>query len=439
MRFYIETYGCQMNSFDSGQLAQRFLEGKFERAERAEEAEIILVNTCSVRKHAEDRALGRLRQLEAMKRRGKPLILGVVGCMAQRMNSEIVKLVPAVNLVVGTRGYSRVLEHVRRVLENGGQVVDTDSEDDPQLLSESSQVRGAVKRFVTIMRGCDNFCTFCIVPYVRGEKRSLPHREIAALVNGFARSGVREVTLLGQNVNAYDDGEMDFAALLRYLDADTPVARIRFATSHPKDMSFPIIQAVAECPKVCEQIHLPVQSGSNAVLKRMGRRYSREEYIELVRVIRRVIPGVALSTDIIVGFPGETRRDFEDTLSLMDLVRFDSAFMFKYSPRAGTAAAAFEDDVPAGEKQSRLEQLIKKQRALSEVSADELVGTVQEVLVEERKGSRAGAWIARTRTGRTVQLSTDRVGPGSLVRARLTRLVGLVFEGELEEATIPGR
>ena len=332
-RFYIETYGCQMNVADSELMLGQLGRAGYRRVERAEEADVILVNTCAIREHAEQRIYGRLGELTRHKLRRPGVVLGVAGCMAQHLRGKLMERVPQVDLVVGPDGYRRLPELIDEARE------------EPTLAVRLSRVEtygdlvparaDGVRAWVSIMRGCDKFCTFCIVPYVRGRERSLPADEVLRQVEHAAAEGFREIVFLGQTVNAYRDGDVDFAELLIRADRVPGIARIRFTSPHPSDMTDRAIDAMARCEKVPPHLHLPLQSGSDAVLSRMRRIYSIDEYERLVERIRRAIPGIALSTDIIVGFPGETEEDFETTRRAMDRIGYESAFIFKYSPRSG--------------------------------------------------------------------------------------------------------
>ncbi|HTD27592.1 MAG TPA: tRNA (N6-isopentenyl adenosine(37)-C2)-methylthiotransferase MiaB, partial [Candidatus Elarobacter sp.] len=327
---YVETYGCQMNVADTELMLGHLAAHGYTRTEAAEAADVILLNTCAIREHAEARVLGRLGELARHKRRRPDVRLGVTGCMAQHLRERLAERAPWVDVLVGPDGYRRLPELLR-----GG-----DGDPHVALRLDPSETyadlpvarEGGVRAWVTVMRGCDRFCTFCIVPYVRGRERSLPGRVLVAQVRALAAAGVREVVFLGQTVNAYHDGAWDFAELLRRAAEVPGLLRIRFTSPHPSDMSPRVIEAMAECPPVAPQLHLPVQSGSDRVLDRMGREYTAAGYEDLVARLRARVPGLALSTDVIVGFPGEDEDDFASTEALVRRVRYDSAFLFKYSP-----------------------------------------------------------------------------------------------------------
>src|SRR6267142_1054582 len=339
--FYIETYGCQMNVADSELMLGRLGQAGYRRVERAEEADVILVNTCANREHAEQRIYGRLGELTRHKLRRPGVVLGVAGCMAQHLRAKLIERVPQVDLVVGPDGYRRLPELIDEARE------------EPTLSVRLSRVEtygdlaparaDGVRAWVSIMRGCDKFCAFCIVPYVRGRERSLPADEVIRQVEHAAAEGFKEVVFLGQTVNAYRHEDVDFAELLRRADRVPGIERIRFTSPHPADMTDEAVDAIATCAKVCPQVHLPLQSASDAVLDRMRRTYTIAQYDTLVAKLRAAIPGLALTTDIIVGFPGETAGDFEATRSAMRRIRYDGAFVFKYSPRLGARSAEWPE------------------------------------------------------------------------------------------------
>jgi tRNA-2-methylthio-N6-dimethylallyladenosine synthase len=319
-----------MNEYDSEVMAGLFESDGWGLTDDIKEAGVILFNTCSVRRHAEDRVWGALFELRERAMREPGLIIGVCGCMAQSKADYIAKRCPWVRVICGTRAFNRIPELVARAAEGKGTVIDTDMSREPCIAGLPKKRRSRLKAFIPVMRGCENYCAYCIVPYVRGNEISRPLKEILDEVEAVARDGCREVMLLGQNVNSYHSGDVSFAGLLREVAAIKGIERIRFMTSHPKDFSDELIRAVAEIPEICEHLHLPLQAGSDRILDVMNRRYTRETYLALVERIRSAIPGIALSTDILVGFPGETDEDFQLTARALKAVRFDSAFIFKY-------------------------------------------------------------------------------------------------------------
>jgi tRNA-2-methylthio-N6-dimethylallyladenosine synthase len=357
-RIYIETYGCQMNLADSEIVLGIMKKHGYSLTDDISKADVILVNTCSVREHAEQRVIGRLSSFLRYKKRKPDLVIGVLGCMAERLKKRLIEEENLADIVVGPDEYRKLPQLVSDAFAGHKGIAvklsKVETYDDITPLRTEG-----ISAWITVMRGCDKFCTFCVVPFTRGRERSRPLDSIVKEVEMLSSQGYREVTLLGQNVNSYRDGNYDFADLLSAVARVDRNMRIRFTTSHPKDMSDKLIQTIAEHPNICNYIHLPVQSGSDRILELMNRTYDRKHYLELVRKIRETIPGVSLSTDIIAGFPTETEEDHKMTLSLLEEVRFDGAFMFKYSPREGTKAYAMGDDVPDEVKVRRLTEIIE--------------------------------------------------------------------------------
>lgn len=428
--FYIETYGCQMNKSDSELMAGILTKKGYRQAHRLEDADIVLVNTCSVRDHAEQRVFGRLGELKRLKHENPNLVFGLCGCMAQRLGEEIFRKASHVDLVVGPGAYRSLPDLLGRL--NGNPTVDLSLNSEETYAAIVPERRGKLKAWVAIMRGCDNFCSYCIVPYVRGSARSRSVADIVEEVTAFVNDGCREITLLGQNVNAYSCNGIGFAKLLKRLNVIDGLDRIRFTTSHPKDMTSEIIEAVADGDTICEHFHLPVQSGSTRILETMNRQYTAEEYLQLVRTIREAIPGVSITTDIIVGFPGETEEDYEKTLKMVETVRFDSAFTFKYSPRPGTKAAELHDDVSETAKGEHLEHLIALQRSITDRKNKELIGNVVEVLVEG-ESRRGGQLMGRTRTDKTVVFDGEEGLVGSSIQIRIDGAKGWTLRGKSVE------
>jgi len=424
-RIYIETYGCQMNVSDSELMLGVLGRDGYVRTDDPALADVLLVNTCAVRDHAEQKVLSRLGELKVYKRRDT--VLGVVGCMAQRLGPRLLERVPQVDLVIGPDGYGGLPELIARA-RAGERAVQVEFkswehyEDVPPLRDR------AVSAFVTVQRGCDYRCTFCIVPMTRGPERSRKLADVVREVEGLAAGGTTEVTLLGQTVNSYTDGEHDFADLVRAVGAVAGLRRLRFTSPYPTDFTERVLTALAETPPVCEHVHLPVQSGSSRVLKRMLRRYDRARYLDVVAALRRALPGIALTTDIIVGFPGETEQDFQETVSLVEQVGYDDAFTFKYSPREGTPATRLKDAVPDDVAGERLERLIALVRGLARRKNVGLVGTTHEVLVEGR--AKRGALLqGRTRTNKVALFAGHDDWIGSYRELRLTGTTGSTFTG----------
>jgi tRNA-2-methylthio-N6-dimethylallyladenosine synthase len=426
-RIYIETYGCQMNVADSELIFGVLVGEGYVRAENPEDADVMLVNTCAVRENAEQRVIGRVGELQRYKRSGG--VLGVVGCMAQRLGPALLAQVPRVDLVVGPDAY-RNLPELIGMAHSGQRVSDTEFrswehyEDVPAV-----RERGPTA-FVTVQRGCDYRCTFCIVPQTRGPERSRKLTDVVREVTTLVERGTTEVTLLGQTVNSYHDGEHDFADLLRAVGKVDGLRRIRFTSPYPTDFTPRVIEAIATTPAVCEHVHLPVQSGSNAVLKRMLRRYTRERYLEVVAELRRAVPRITFSTDIIVGFPGETDEHFEATLSLVSDANFDDAYTFKYSVREGTPAVRLKDHVADEVAAARLDRLIEVVRARVRNKNGARIGQTHEALVE-RPAKRGNLMLARTRTNHLVLLDLPPTSIGQYHTVCLTGSTGSTFTGSV--------
>jgi len=419
-KYHIVTLGCQMNVRDSETIAGMLDEMGLTPAENREGADLVLYNTCCVRENAENRALGNVIWLKELKKKKPEMLICVGGCMMQESGvADALKArYPFIDLIFGTHNLHRLPELLFRALTEKQPVVEVF--DGEGVIAEGLPVRRSGKHaaFINVMYGCNNFCSYCIVPYVRGRERSRAMKDILGEARGLIEDGVQEITLLGQNVNSYQGGGGAFAELLERLDA-MGAPRIRFMTSHPKDLSEELIQAFRTLPHLCKQLHLPVQAGSDRILRRMNRGYTREKYLRLVDRLRAACPGIALTTDLIVGFPGETAAEFEETLSLAESVRFDAAFTFIYSPRPGTRAAALEDATPMAEKTARIERLIALQGAVTAEILAAQVGTVQTVLVEGASARNPG-WISgKTDRGHMVNFPGNIESVGRMVAVRI--------------------
>ena len=436
-KLYIETYGCQMNVADSEVVASVMKMAGYETTDSLDDANAVFLNTCSVRDNAEQKIIHRLEALNALRRKGRKLIIGVLGCMAERVKEQLLTDYGA-DLVAGPDAYLSLPDLVAQA-ELGQKAINielstTETYRDiiPQRLC-GPQISG----FVSIMRGCNNFCHYCIVPYTRGRERSRDVESILAEVRDLAARGYKEVTLLGQNVNSYQGRqngteEVDFAALLRLVARAVPEMRIRFSTSHPKDMGDETLRVIAEEPNVCRHIHLPVQSGSNRILKLMNRKYTREWYLERVAAIRRIVPDCGLSTDIFVGYCSETEEDHALSLSLMRECGYDSAFMFKYSERPGTYAARhLPDDVPEEVKVRRLEELIALQNELSAESNRRCIGHTYEVLIEGTSKRSREQLFGRTEQNKVVVFDRGTLRPGQYATVRITDASSATLKGEV--------
>jgi tRNA-2-methylthio-N6-dimethylallyladenosine synthase len=468
-RVYLQTYGCQMNERDSEEILGILAAQGYAAVAREDEADVVLLNTCSVRAHAEERAFGKMAALQQRKRERPDLVLGILGCMAKAQREEVFRRLPQVDLVAGPAEIYDLPDLLARVAEaRQGAVGPVGA----QLLAVDRAVRPLDRRpagdwrhpgataFVTIMEGCDKRCAYCIVPMTRGQEVSRPLGEILEEVQQLARAGYRQVTLLGQNVNSYGkrfpDGSgyrgpavrrqllagaagdasvdepprlIDFPVLLRQIDAKTSIARVKFTTSHPFDAHEELFRAMADCRAVCEFLHLPVQSGSDRMLRAMRRGYTVESYTAKVARLRALVPEVALSTDVIVGFPGETDADFEATVALMTSIEYDGAFVFKYSPRPGTEAARWVDDVPRAVKESRHQALLALQAGISRRKLERWLDREVEVLVEER--NRRGQLAGHTRTNVNVVCGGPDSRIGELVAVRVERVTATTLIGSL--------
>ena len=438
-RAYVETYGCQMNISD-GELMEGVLErGGYEIAKTPEEADVILVNTCAIREHAERRVLGRVAQLNGLKRE-REVVIGVTGCMAQRMGDQLLAQAPYVDLVMGPDGYRGLPSALDAIRPDAGRarrrlsVLDLDPGENYRGLEQRRRSR--VTAWVPIQRGCDHRCTFCIVPYVRGPEKNRDPGEVLAEIEDIVDQGITEVTLLGQTVNSYRNGDWSFPDLLRAVARVPGIRRVRFTSPHPNDVTPELVEVMAGEPAVCEQLHLPVQSGSDRVLKRMVRRYTADSFMRKVDMVRAGVPGIALSTDVIVAFPGESEEDFERTLGLLAEVRFDDAFTYRYSPRAGTPATRLPADqfIPDDVGQRRLETLIAATRAVQAEINREEVGRVEELLIE-RRGKTPGTVMGRTRRGKAAVMPGGDADIGTYRTAELVSTTGATFVAEPLTAT----
>ncbi|HET9603283.1 MAG TPA: tRNA (N6-isopentenyl adenosine(37)-C2)-methylthiotransferase MiaB [Gemmatimonadales bacterium] len=425
-RVYIETYGCQMNMADT-ELMFGVLKGAgYERVDTPDDADVMLVNTCAVRDNAEQRVVGRVGELQRHKRPGD--VLGVVGCMAQRLGPRLLESAPKVDLVAGPDVY-RNLPALVAESARGTRVSETEFRSWEHYEDVPPVREPGPTQFVTVQRGCDFRCTFCIVPYTRGPERSRTLQDVVRDVRTLAEQGTTEVTLLGQTVNSYRNGDHDFADLLRAVGAVEGIRRLRFTSPYPTEFTPRVIEAMATTAAVCEHVHLPVQSGSNQVLRRMLRRYTREQYLAVMKQLRHAIPGITFSTDIIVGFPGETEEQFGETLSLVAEAQFDDAYTFKYSPRDGTPAVRMKESLDEDVASERLARLIAAVRGQARSRNLGRVGTEHEVLVE--RPARRGGMLGRTRTNALVLLPLTEADIGRYLTVRLTGSTGSTFIGTI--------
>ncbi|PIE31709.1 tRNA (N6-isopentenyl adenosine(37)-C2)-methylthiotransferase MiaB [candidate division KSB3 bacterium] len=431
-KVHIITYGCQMNEHDSEQIVELLRTVGYTKTDSLEQADMILLNTCSIREKAAHKLYSQLGKLRPLKQQRPDLVFGVCGCVAQQEAEQIFKRVPYVDLVLGTKAIPKLpmlvqtLEYRSRVID----VSDADWENERNYLGRECRF----KAFITIIRGCDNFCSYCVVPYTRGHEESRPSSEILEEARNLVADGVMEITLLGQNVSSYCDPSgriASFPELLRALNEINGLERLRFITSHPKDLSDELIAAMAESSKVCEHFHLPVQAGSNNILEMMNRKYTREWYIERVRLLREAIPNITITTDIIVGFPGEREEDFQETLSILRTIRYDGIFAFKYSVRPGTRACTLPDHLPEDIKGPRLQQVFDLQQQINLEKNSELIGKTFEVLPETINPRFPDTLTGCTRTNHVVTFAGGPELLGQLVRVKVTDAHQFRLSGEL--------
>ncbi|MCY6356665.1 tRNA (N6-isopentenyl adenosine(37)-C2)-methylthiotransferase MiaB [Clostridium sp. ZS2-4] len=435
-KYYIDTWGCQMNEEDSEKISGLLKGIGYIRTEVKEEADIIIFNTCCVRENAEQKVYGHLGALKALKRQNPNLLIVVCGCMMQQkdMPEKVIKKFPHVDIITGSFNSYKLPEYIERVKKDGNSIIEIWDKEKGIIEGMPVDRKSDIKAFVTIMYGCNNFCSYCIVPYVRGRERSRKPEDIINEIKDLVSKGYNEITLLGQNVNSYGKGlepEITFAELLRKVNTIDGLERIRFMTSHPKDVSDELIKAMAECEKVCEQGHFAMQSGSTRILEKMNRKYSREDYLTLAKRLREAMPDISISTDIIVGFPGETEEDFEDTLTIVKEVEFDSAFTFIYSIREGTPAAKFEEQVPDDIKHERFNRLVEVVNEISAKKNKVYDGKVVEVLVEGTSKNDETKLMGRTRNGRLVNFTGDKDSIGKLVNVKITKAQSFSLTGEI--------
>lgn len=428
------TYGCQMNENDSERLAGQLKNIGYEKQDDLSLADLIIVNTCCVRESAENKIYGKIGDLKRLKTANPNLIIGITGCMAQKDGDAILKKASHVDFVMGTNKIHEISNIIAEVEQSHGRVVNI-IQGDQEMPGDLPTIRnGSISTWIPIMYGCNNFCTYCIVPYVRGRERSRDLEDILKEVRDVASQGFKEITLLGQNVNSYgkDSASADFADLLTAVDKIEGIERIRYMTSHPRDLNDKVIEAIKNSRHICEQFHLPVQYGNDTILKSMNRGYTTDDYRNLVRKIREAVPHASITTDLIVGFPGETEETFQDTLNFLKEIRYDAAYTFLYSKRSGTPAAEMQNQVSTELKKKRLQQLMDVQNQISLEINQQLEGRVLEVMVEGSSKTDENVLSGRTRTNKIVLW--DKVGHeavGQLVQIKITHPQTWVLKGEL--------
>ncbi|MBU0474804.1 MAG: tRNA (N6-isopentenyl adenosine(37)-C2)-methylthiotransferase MiaB [Bacteroidetes bacterium] len=434
-KVYIETYGCQMNLADT-EVVMGILNNKgYELTKEIDSADVVFLNTCSVRDNAEQRIHGRLGTIGTLKQKNPNLVIGILGCMAERLREDLIDKQKMVDLVVGPDEYRRIPEFIDTAVAGekgiGVKLSRTETYEDIEPYREEG-----LSAWISVMRGCDKFCTYCVVPFTRGRERSSKMESIVEEVRRLSEKGFREVTLLGQNVNSYSDGENDFADLLVACAEVDKNLRIRFTTSHPQDLSDKLLYAISEHDNLCNYIHLPVQSGSDRVLLEMNRTYTIEHYLGIIERARKIIPGVTFSTDIIAGFPTETEEEHKMTLDVMAKVRYDGAYMFKYSPREGTRAFKMADDVPEDVKSRRLTEIIDQQQKIAYEINQKLIGTEDIVLIENLSKKSDQFYSGRTGTNKIVILPVaENVQIGDYVKVKIYKATSATLFGEFLEIT----
>lgn len=450
---YVKTFGCQMNIRDSEFAAGILLDSGFRLTDSAETADVVLFNSCSVRKHAEDRLFSNIWDLKGLKLNNKDLVIGLIGCTAQNYKEKVFKKAPMVDFVCGPGNEGDLSEIISEVLKTRRQVIATDKVDEKRPEGFPQHRVGKFKALVSISEGCENFCSYCVVPYVRGKERSRDAEDIIREVKDLASRGFKEITLLGQNVNSYqgtgyrvpgtenrtrtpNTGSRiptrdNFIRLLEQLNAIKGIERIRFMTSHPKDASVELFKAMRDLDKVCGHLHLPLQSGSGRILKLMNRGYTRKRYLEVVENYRSIVSGGSITTDCIVGFPSESEKDFKDTYDIMKKVGFDSSFLFKYSPRPPAKAAAFKDDVPKDVKQARLKALLDLQTGICLRKNKPLEGKVAEILVDGHNKKDPAFLSGRTRTNKVAVFKGRKTLTGKIVKVRVNSVTPYALKGRV--------
>lgn len=429
--YHIDTYGCQMNVADSEIVESILIDEGYVKAIDINSADAIFVNTCAIREQAEEKVHSQLGRYNILKKNKPEILIGVLGCMAQNLKDDILESKPYVDIILGPDSYRKIPTILKSREKNIDSIVDTKLSRFEVYKDLFPERQIGINAWVSIMRGCDKFCTFCIVPFTRGRERSRDIDSIIKEIQQIVDNGYSEVTLLGQNVNSYNSDNLKFHNLLEEVSKVKNLKRIRYTSPHPQDITEELLNVMANYDNICNYIHLPVQAGSNKVLKRMNRTYSREYFINLVKRIREILPKVGLSTDIIVGFPGETEQDFNETISLMKEVKFDSAFNFKYSSRPGTKASEYEDKVDEKTKQDRLQKVIQLQKKHTLELNQELVGSNLEVLIEKESKLSSDQWAGRTDSNKWVIFNKSNSKINEIVRVKIERAKGVTLHGKI--------
>jgi len=424
-----------MNVADSEMVSGLLIKSGYELTESIDEADIIIFNSCTVRQHAEDRVIGRITQEGSRKKKKPDLLIGLIGCVAQRCGEELIQKIDCLDFAVGTDQYRYLPQIIENCLKNKCSTVKILQNNIENYSNTQPLRKRGCSAFVTIMRGCNNFCSYCIVPYVRGRERSRNHLEILKEIETAGNKGYEDITLLGQNVNSYKDNNIDFPTLLKLASKIDSIKRLRFITSHPKDLSDKLIDVMAKEEKVCEHLHLPLQSGSNTILEKMNRGYSVEQYLSIIKKLKNSIPNIAITTDVMVGFPGETEKDFLDTYNLMKKIRFDYAFTFKYSPRKGTKAAdprVNRGQIDESVRLERLQKLIALQEKITFEKYKEQTGKVVDVYVEQKSKKNINELSGRTRDNKIIVFSGEEKLIGKFVKVKIYDATGWTLKGKIQ-------
>ncbi|MFC1566158.1 tRNA (N6-isopentenyl adenosine(37)-C2)-methylthiotransferase MiaB [Candidatus Neomarinimicrobiota bacterium] len=430
--YYIETYGCQMNVADSELIDGILQHEGYKQTQNIDEANVIFINTCAVRDHAEAKVHSRLGNFNRIKKNKPEVIIGMLGCMAQNLKDEILENKPYVDIVLGPDSYRKLPVTLNNRLKEQKHIVDTQLSRFEVYDGLFPSRKEGINAWVSIMRGCDKFCTFCIVPFTRGRERSRSPKSIMQEIERAIKNGFVEVTLLGQNVNSYKHDNIDFTGLLKQISSIPGLLRLRYTSPHPSDVNEELLDVMADSKNICNSIHFPLQAGSDRILRRMNRTYTKNHFLEYAKKIRSIIPGVGISTDIIVGFPGETEEDFQETLEVMDIVKFDSAYTFKYSSRPYTKAIEYDDHIDEDVKKDRLDRLIKLQRQHTLFRNREMIDTVVDVLVEKESKKSDEHWSGRTDSNKWVIFKKDTAKVKDIIPVRITAAHGVTLKGQIE-------
>ena len=429
--FHIDTYGCQMNVADSELVEAILLDQGYEKSNSINVADVIFVNTCAIREHAEEKVHSQLGRYDLIKKEKPEVIIGVLGCMAQSLKDDLLENKPYVDVILGPDSYKRLPDLLKRNEKDNESLVDTKLSRYEVYNDIFPKRNDGINAWISIMRGCDKFCTFCIVPFTRGRERSRSLESIISEVQDVISQGYKEITLLGQNVNSYIHKDIQFHDLLENIANLNGLERIRYTSPHPEDITDELLYIMSKYDNISNYVHLPLQAGSNRILKRMNRTYSKEHFIALAKRIKDILPSVGISTDIIVGFPGESEHDFNETLNVMNEIKFDSAFNFKYSPRRGTKASEYDDQIPEDIKQDRLQRVIKLQKVHTLQNNEKLIGKFDKVIVEKESKMSKNQWAGRIDSNKWVIFDKKNENIGDLLPIQITKARGITLQGQI--------